>query len=86
MDELKVELEERLSQFKQVLDSWISNLDLDVDQAIKLKARFDKILKDYDQQVINMEINLVELNKVYNVSNIVIRHDDPEPRIENTHH
>lgn len=72
MNGLKVELEEGLSQFKKVLDAWISSLGLDKDQALRLKARFDEILSDYEKQVTNMEINLVELDKLYKVSCISI--------------
>ena len=72
MDGLKVELEDGLSQFKKVLDAWISSLGLDRDQALRLKARFDEMLSDYEKQVTNMEINLVELDKLYKVSCICI--------------
>ena len=68
MDELKVELEDGLSDFKKVLDAWISGLGLDIDQAKRLKARFDEMLSDYEKQVTNMEINLVELDKLYKVN------------------
>ena len=68
MDGFKVELEDGLSQFKKVLDAWISSLGLDKDQALRLKARFDEMLSDYEKQVTNMEINLVELDKLYKVS------------------
>ena len=67
MDGLKVELEDGLSEFKKVLDAWISSLGLDIDQAVRLKARFDKVLDDYEKQITNMEINLVELDKIYKV-------------------
>ena len=67
LDGLKVELENGLSEFKKVLDAWISSLGLDSDQAVRLKARFDKVLDDYEKQITNMEINLVELDKLYKV-------------------